>query len=109
MNWDDIDVERMFLINDLKHSLYFHDIFDYVHKRLRNEIMREIKKGNKEVLSYLVVVEQIYNSNEDNYYFVRGIIRGDYKGYSLAFNPDYEKRIPKSIWEKSLRIVGKYK
>ena len=107
IDWDNIDIDKMFNKKDYKTFILpsIEDAFRYVHKRLGNEIMTEIKKGNKDVTSYLVVVEK-YNIEWDNYYLVRGIIKGDKEGYSLAFNPEYEKVIPKSVWERSMRFSG---
>lgn len=107
IDWDNIDIDKMFNKKDFKTFILpsIEDAFKYVHKRLGNEIMTEIKKGNKDATSYLVVVEK-YNIDWENYYLIRGIIKGDKEGYSLAFNPEYEKSIPKSIWEKSMRFSG---
>ena len=106
INWDDIDVAKMIRINDFQTfvSPDCSKAFRYVHERLGHQIMGEVKKGNKDgAVSYLVVLEQ-YPFDHDNYYLVRGIIRGDYEGYSLAFNPEYQATIPKSVWERSLRM-----
>ncbi len=106
INWDDIDIQRMLRIKDYKTFITSDctQAFKYIHKRLGNQIMREIKKGNKEgAISYLAVVERYTFDFEDNY-LVRGIIRGDAEGYSIAFNPEYQKIIPQSVWEKSLRM-----
>lgn len=106
INWDDIDIERMLRINDYKTFITpdCSQAFRYVHQRLGHQIMNEVKKGNKNgAVSYLVVVERYTFDYEDNY-LVRGIIRGDYDGYSIAFNPEYQKTIPQSTWEKSLRM-----
>ena len=107
IDWDNIDIDKMFNKKDYKTFILpsIKDAFRYVHKRLGNEIMTELKKGNKDVTSYLVVIEK-YNIEWDNYYLVRGIIKGDKEGYSLAFNPEYEKVIPKSVWERSMRFSG---
>lgn len=106
INWDDIDVSKMLRINDYK-TFILPDCqmaFRYVHKRLGNQVMQEVKKGNKDsAVSYLVVVEE-YNSHDTAYYLVRGIIRGDYQGYSVAFNPQFKNTLPKSLWERSLRF-----
>lgn len=106
INWNDIDIERMLRINDYKTFLTpdYSQAFGYVHKRLGNQIMREIKRKNREAaISYVAIVEQYTFGYEDKY-LVRGIIRGDADGYSIAFNPEYQKTIPKSIWEKSLKM-----
>ena len=31
----------------------------------------------------------VYRFDYEDYYLIRGIIKGDYKGYSIAFNPDF--------------------
>jgi hypothetical protein len=106
INWDDIDVEKMLRINDYKTFITpdCSQAFKYAHQCLGHQIMNEVKKGNRNgAISYLVVVERYTFDYEDNY-LVRGIIRGDYEGYSIAFNPEYQKTIPQSIWEKSLRM-----
>lgn len=108
INWDEIDIERMFKIQDYKTftTVECNNAFQFVHERLRHQIMSQIKKGNKNTaISYLVVVEKYHYDYED-YYLIRGIIRADYNGYSIAFNPEYKKVIPQSIWEKSLRYSG---
>jgi len=103
VNWNDIDTEKMFRINDYKSFITPNckEAFKYIHKRLGHQIMQDI--NNKDVSSYLAVVEQ-YIYDFEKYYIVRGIIKGDIEGYSIAFNPEYEKEIALSIWEKSLRI-----
>lgn len=106
INWNDIDIERMFRIKEYKTFLTpdCSQAFRYVHSRLGNQIMREIsQKNGEDAISYLAIVEQYTFDYEDNY-LVRGIIRGDREGYSIAFNPEYQKTIPQSIWEKSLRM-----
>ena len=108
INWNDIDIEKMFRINDYKTFTLpeCNEAFKYVHSRLGHQIMQEVKKGNKETaVSYLAIVEK-YHFDYEDYYLVRGIIRGDYKGYSISFNPEYQKVIPQSVWEKSLRFSG---
>ena len=108
INWNDIDIEKMFRINNYGTFILpeCNEAFKYVHNRLGHQIMREVKKGNKDTaVSYLAVVEK-YRFDYDDYYLIRGIIRGDYEGYSIAFNPEYQKVIPKSIWDKSLRFSG---
>lgn len=108
VNWDDIDIEKMFRINDYKTfvSPDCGEAFKYVHNRLGNQIMQEVKKGNREAaVSYLAIVEK-YCLDYENYYLVRGIIKGDSNGYSIVFNPEYQKVIPESIWDKSLRLCG---
>ena len=106
INWNDIDIERMFRINDYKTFLTpdCSQAFRYVHERLGHQIMREIRRKNREAaISYLAIVEQYTFDYEDNY-LVRGLIRGDADGYSIAFNPEYQKTIPQSVWERSLRM-----
>lgn len=106
INWDDIDIERMLRIGDYKafSSPNISQAFRYVHKCLGDQVMNMNKKGlKKEAVGYLAVVEKYQFDGEDNY-LVRGIIRGDHEGYSLAFNPEFQKTIPQSLWEKSLRF-----
>lgn len=68
--------------------------------------MQEVKKGNKDnAVSYLTIIEK-YRFDYEDYYLIRGIIKGDYKGYSIAFNPEYKKVIPQRVWDKSLRFSG---
>lgn len=109
INWDDIDIEKMFRIKDYKTFVYpdCTEAFKYVHGRLGHQIMQEVKKGNKETaVSYLAVIEK-YRFDYEDYYLIRGIIKGDYKGYSIAFNPEYKKVIPQSVWDRSLRFSGR--
>lgn len=106
INWNDIDIERMFRIKEYKTFLTpdCSQAFRYVHSHLGNKIMREIsQKNGEDAINYLAIVEQYTFDYEDNY-LVRGIIRGNREGYSIAFNPEYQKTIPQSIWEKSLRM-----
>ncbi|MBQ2873218.1 MAG: hypothetical protein IJE89_04405 [Bacilli bacterium] len=108
INWDDIDIEKMFKVNDYKIfvSSDCTEAFKYIHSRFGHEIMQEVKKGNKaSAVSYLTIVEK-YRFDYEDYYLVRGIIKADYNGYSIAFNPEYKKVIPKSVWDKSLRFSG---
>ena len=106
IDWDDIDVDKMYRINDYEIFLSPdpNRAFKYVHSRLGHQVTQEINKGNKDTaVSYLVVVEKyIYDCQEN--FLVRGIIKGDKDGYSIAFNPEYEETIPKSVFEKGLRM-----
>lgn len=106
VNWEDIDIFKMMEVGDYK-TFVMPDVkeaFRYVHKRLGHQVMKKIELNQNEK-SYLVVVEQYLLDGEDNY-LVRGIIRGDRNGYSMAFNPVYEKTIATNIWEKSIRFSG---
>lgn len=106
VNWEDLDIDRMKEIGDYK-TFIMSDVkeaFRYVHKRLGHQIMKKIELGQEEQ-SYLVVVEQYFLDNEENY-LVRGIIKGDKSGYSMAFNPEYRKTIATNIWERSIRFSG---
>ena len=109
INWNDIDIDKMKRIGDYD-SFYSENpqgAFKYVHNRLGHQIMKEVNNGRKEqAVSYLAVVEK-YDFDSQFYYLLRGLIRGDYDGYSIALNPEYERTLPKSIWEKSLRFTGK--
>ena len=108
INWNNISIEKMFNKNDYKTFIFptINDSFSYIHKRLGIVIMKEIKKGNKDsAISYVTVVEK-YPLSGENFYIIRGLIKGDSEGYSVAFNPEYEKSLPKSIWEKSARFSG---
>lgn len=106
INWDNIDVEQMRRINGFKTFISEQPAFNYVHDRLGHQIMKKIVQGKKEnAVSYLVAVEEYPFEGEDNY-LVRGIIRGDAEGYSLAFNPEYEKTIPTEILDMYERSNG---
>ncbi len=106
INWEDFDIDRMTEVGDYKTFVLpnVQEAFRYVHKRLGHQIMKKIELGQEEQ-SYLVVVEQYLLDGEYSY-LVRGIIRGDKNGYSVAFNPEYEKGIAGNIWEKSIRFSG---
>lgn len=106
INWEDLDIDRMTEVGDYKTFILpnVQEAFRYVHKRLGHQIMKKIELGQEEQ-SYLVVVEQYLLDGEYSY-LVRGIIRGDKNGYSVAFNPEYEKGIAGNIWEKSIRFSG---
>lgn len=107
VNWNHINIERMFKINQIQTFVSFDctEAFRYVHRCLGNQIMKEAKKGNQNIVCHLAVVEQ-YRFEYENYYLVRGLIRGDYNGYKIAFNPEYEGTTPKNAFEKSLRLSG---
>ena len=106
INWDDIDIDKMVEVGDYKTFIMpdAKEPFRYVHKRLGHQIMKKIELGQDEQ-SYLVVVEQYIIDGECNY-LVRGIIKGDKEGYSMAFNPEYEKSIAHNVWERSIRFSG---
>ena len=107
VNWDDIDIEKMFKVKDYNTFIDpdSNFAFDYVHNRLGYQIINEVNKGNKNAVSYLTVIEK-YRFDYEDYYLVRGFIKGDAEGYSIAFNPEYKEIIPKSVFEKSLRFSG---
>lgn len=108
VEWDNIDINKMFESGNYETFLTFDfkEAFKYVHNRLGKAIMEEIKeKGRDNAVSYLVVVERYSYEGEDNY-LVRGLIRGDIKGYSVLFNPEFIKAIPKTTIEATLRIDG---
>ena len=106
INWDDIDIDKMVSVGDYKTFIMpdAKESFKYVHKRLSHQIIKKIDSGQEEQ-SYLVVVEQ-YTIDGEYSYLVRGIIKGDKEGYSMAFNPEYEKAISSNVWEKSIRFTG---
>lgn len=109
INWDDIDISKLFGIGDYGTFVLPEpsDAFKYVHAKLGNAIMKQVKEGHKDTaLSYLAVVER-YRFDAEDFYMIRGIIQGDYEGYSLAFNPEYQKTIPQSVWDRSLRFSGR--
>lgn len=106
INWEDIDVNKMIEIGDYK-TFIMPDVkesFRYVHKRLGHQILKKIEL-NQDEQSYLVVLEEYILDGESNY-LVRGIIKGDKNGYSMAFNPEYEKTIASNVWERSIRFSG---
>jgi len=107
IDWDNIDTEKMFNKKDYQTFILpsIQDAFLYIQNKLGKEIINELKNGNENACSFLAVIEK-YPINNENYYIIRGIIKGDKDGYSLAFNPEYEKAIPKSTWEKSSRFSG---
>lgn len=105
-DWDDINIKKMFKINDYKTFISFdyREAFAYVHKRLGSDVMAQARsKGKDKAVSYLAVVEKYLFEGEDNY-LVRGIIKGDINGYSVMFNPEFAKTIPNNIFEKVLRL-----
>lgn len=108
LNWDDIDITKMFYAYDYGTFILpdYKDAFKYVHKRLAHDLLPQLKSGTPEAaVSYLTVVEK-YRFNSENYYLVRGIIKGDSRGYSIAINPEYKKALPQSTWEKQMRFGG---
>lgn len=109
VNWDDINIEEMFEIDS--YGVFWDSdcsaAFKYIHNYMMPHIMKAVQKGNIENASrYLTIVEQYSYDNED-YYLIRGIVKGDNKGYSVAFNPEYQKAIPKTGLDKSLRFCGR--
>lgn len=108
INWNDINIDTMFKKGDYKSFITTENNrpFNYIHHRLAHEIMSSLPEENPEkIIKHLVVIEE-YHLDDEAYYLVRGIIRGDIKGYSVAFNPEYEHTLPNNIWEKSLRLSG---
>lgn len=55
---------------------------------------------------YCKVQKDELDKLDEKGYLTRGIIKGDYEGYSAAFNSEYQKAIPQSVWGKSLRFSG---
>lgn len=109
INWDDIDISKLFRVGDYGTFILPEatEAFKYVHAKLGNAIMKQVKEGHKDTaLSYLVVVER-YRFDAEDFYMIRGVIQGDYEGYSLAFNPEFQKTIPQSVWDRSLRFSGR--
>ena len=108
VNWDDINIDKMYNVKDYNTFIDSDcsDAFQYVYGRLGNQIRNEVNSGNKDnATSYLTVIEK-YRFDYEDYYLIRGFIKGDSEGYSVAFNPEYKEIIPKSIFEKSLRFSG---
>lgn len=103
VDWDSIDVGKMYEKNDYSAFLDANEAYKHVHRKLRHEIVPELEKGNTEVVRYLAVVESYYFEGVPNY-VVRGLVRGDATGVSFAFNPEYEKTISRDIWSKNLRL-----
>lgn len=107
INWDDIDVYELSSVGDYK-LFYLPDweaVFKYVNNHLEHDLKTLLKNKSKSIVSHLAVVEK-YNYNGEDNYLVRGIIRRDNEGYSLAFNPEYEKTISSSVCDKSQRFIG---
>lgn len=107
VSWDSIDVQKMLSIQDYA-SFFLPDCqeaFSYVHRRMAHQLRPQLSKGVEDATTYLVVLEQYPFDYESNY-LVRGIIKGDKDGYSIALNPEYVKAIPASVWDKSLRFSG---
>lgn len=108
VNWNHIDVEKMFRMNQAQIFLSsnYNEAFRYVHNHMESQIKQEAEKRNQDsTICHLAVVEQ-YRFEYENYYLVRGIIKRDYNGYRIAFNPEYKDTTPKSVLEKSLRFSG---
>ena len=105
INWDDIDMNKMFEKNDYKEFFMPDEAFRYTAKRLEHMIKSKTKI-NREGLGHLAVIEK-YLFDYSDYYLVRGIIKGDKEALYIAFNPEYENVIPKNIFEKNLRFVGR--
>ena len=103
VNWDNIDPYYMQSIGDYATFVDANEAYKYAHRRLRNQILSAIKCGKKDVERYLVVVEKYLYDNSNNY-VVRGIIKGNASGISIAFNPEYAKTITRDIWTKGLRL-----
>lgn len=108
INWNDIDINKMRTVNDYGTFVYpdCRTAFRYVHNRLGHHVRKAMERGTSSFATYLVVVEKYTFDNEDNY-LVRGIIKGDMQGYSIAFNPEYQGVIPQSSIDANLRFSGK--
>ena len=80
--------------------------WQYTTSRLKHMI--ENYKGIvlREVTGHLAIVEK-YPFNSCDNYLVRGIIKADPEAVYMAFNPEYEEAIPKSTFEKGLRLGGR--
>lgn len=111
VDWNLIDIKNMKEKNDYKTfiELDTENSFKYIHSRLSHDIMKKLITEDEDlVTSYLTVIEE-YKVNSKPKYLVRGIIRGDNEGYSIAFSPIYKKAIPKSVWEQTRRRCGEHK
>lgn len=105
-DWDDIDMEKMFRINDYKTfiTIDIKNAFVYAQNRIRHDFeSQKEKKGVDNAVSYVAVVERYRYEGVDNY-IVRGLIRYDKEGYSVAFNPEYVEAIPKNIFDEWLQF-----
>lgn len=100
INWDNTDIEDIFRTCNYKAFLNYHseEAFRYVHSQLRFDIVNLAKE-----VSYLIVIEKNTVDTFENY-FIRSIIRGDDKGYSILFNPEYENSIPSDLIESLLMV-----
>ena len=105
-DWDDIDIKKMFKINDYKTFITFStkDAFVYAQNRIRHNFETQVaKNGIDNAISYVAVVERYRFEGEDNY-LVRGIIRYDKDGYSVLFNPEYVEAMPKNAFDEWLQL-----
>lgn len=106
VNWNEISVGNMLKSSGCK--MFMTPNYKYAYECIEKDLKNQMLENSKEVIikpSYLTVVERYYFDSE-NYFLVRGFIKADNKGYSIAFNPEYQKLVPKNIWEKSLRYSG---
>lgn len=97
INWDAINIE------DKTSSENYASFYTSECNRAINYVNDYMFRESK--VDYLVVVEK-YNFNYEDNYLIRGIIKLDHNGFLVAFNPEYKKTIPQTIWEKTLRFSG---
>lgn len=105
-DWDNINVDKMFEKGDYQTFITFQcDLaYNYLKNRLINDFKMQLaKKDPDNAICYLVVLEGYRYNSEDNY-LVRGIVRADRLGMSVAFNPEYEKIIVRNPFEIGLRL-----
>lgn len=112
VDWNDINVERMFQVNDYGRYSYVEQFCSngkyntrYLQKKSSHMMKKYYEQGKVDLVYPFVVLEDMgYNR-----YFVRGMICCNQDGYQVAFNPKMYKQLPnESVWEKGLRIGDNY-
>jgi len=98
-DWSRIDINKILINNDFElfESADYSDAFKYIEKQVINYNKLE---------SYFIIIEKCIEEFK-NKYLIRGIVRKDNKEYSVAFNPEYQKTIPKDVWDRVLRYSGR--
>ena len=104
INWDDIDIEKMFLSNEYEEIVVKDS--NFVLKRL-NELLSVENNGyindpnSSNFSSYKAIIVGVNQGDEVNYKLI-GIAEYDFLGLKLAINPDYSSAF-------ALKLKNKHK
>lgn len=112
VDFDNINVQKMINLNDFGRYSIIDQIspkknnqFTYITKKASHMIKKYQEKGVSHFSYPFAILEEINSELSEPQYFVRGIIKCNQKGFSLAFNPLAVKELPQeSVWQKALRF-----